>query len=532
MKRSSSERAGENPWTEIQQEPAKKAKSEDVPLIIIEDAGIVELPLPPNPTGENGHQNGNGNLEHQNGNSATGDAVDGIGHLPKENGENGHSSGDSPGLTLKDAENGMDPIFEDDANGPSTIEIAGGSQNQTEEAGKAETLETEDEENMELKLDEDQPTESQDEQVPEPAGEPAVNLPWGPGAISLREMIGHTLKVNAVDIKDNILVSGSDDTTVRAWDLVNKKEICSLNCKKAVSAVLVLDRETSREIVDSGNVVISGAKDGSAKIWEIPSGNLMKSFDLSSGITCIAYIPSDALLIFGTEKGQLELVDTKSGKTLSSVLAFACPVISLKAAAGKIFCGDLHGCLQTWSAKDKKLNLYRTSNAIENTRRNLSSLALCDTNNIIVGMQSGSVKKMNWINGSVSKLRAGAGDSVDALGVTDDLIIVTTSNEEKSYLHFYNLASGSYLGSARGKNKMTALAAAMFQDYLVVACGGEDLDLWVCGGPDLSEIGFEMVATCQLPQPEILEETDSEDDGEEDDAKTDSSSVFGRCSIM
>jgi len=67
----------------------------------------------------------------------------------------------------------------------------------------------------------------------------------------------------------------SDDTTVKAWDIESKQEICTLSGhKEAVKAVQILDLAASKGLCEEGgNVVISGSTDCNAKFWHIPSGN-------------------------------------------------------------------------------------------------------------------------------------------------------------------------------------------------------------------------------------------------------------------
>jgi WD40 repeat protein len=118
--------------------------------------------------------------------------------------------------------------------------------------------------------------------------------------------------------------------------------------KEAVTAVKILDMASSKEIYsDGGHVVISGSTDCCAKFWHVPTGTFQFCFqkndfnvrisgkELSSiytfnAITCVGYINNDCLLVTATEGGKLELFDAKSGKNLSSVLAFELPVVSMK----------------------------------------------------------------------------------------------------------------------------------------------------------------------------------------------------------
>ncbi|CAB3376754.1 Hypothetical predicted protein [Cloeon dipterum] len=521
MKRSSSDTVDEIPWTDVQQEPAKKPKPDNV-CIAIEPVGVSEV--------ENGHKNGGENGHH--------------------NGDSGESNGTQHEIRFSSLEE-SNPSLTEVENGAGDLlytEVIETTTEAVEETDKVDWVEISDagedceknEENSQLDEDESMDLRVSEEKESESEGAAVsksfVKLPpkegtWEQRLISIHELPGHSFKINAVDMVGNILVSASDDTTVKAWNLETKAEICTFSGhKEPVTAVQILDLAASRELSEDGHVVISGSTDCYIKIWLAPSGKEIKSIYTYNPISCVAYIPSEALIVTGTKGGKLELFDAKTGKPLHSELPFDLPVVSMKVCGDMIICGDPQGRLQVWILRERKLIFKRTSNSMETSRLSLAGIDFYGSSNIIAGLLSGSIKKMSWTNGSVVKMRRGNKDRVDALQVVNELMVYTTSTKDKSYLHFYNLPSNIYLGSAEGHCQMTNVAAVRKDGHWHVATGGEKLQLWVYNGLDQQQKRDGMVEMFLQPQSESqVDESDSEEE-EEEVVKDEKSNSW--CSVM
>ena len=88
----------------------------------------------------------------------------------------------------------------------------------------------------------------------------------------LRTLAGHTGSVNCLDLLDNIIVSGSSDSTVRVWDLHTGQLIYTLKDQIADDS----DNDICcLQVVPSYNHVVSGGFDGNIRVWDYSSGKLV-----------------------------------------------------------------------------------------------------------------------------------------------------------------------------------------------------------------------------------------------------------------
>ena len=113
--------------------------------------------------------------------------------------------------------------------------------------------------------------------IPAPKAAPKAGekVPATPAA--LVEFKGHSKPVTSVKLvlpAGTQLVSGSEDGTIRVWDLKGKKQIRSINHAAPVTAV---------DISPDAKNLVSVSVNGTGKIWQLSNGKMLKEFrgDLS-----------------------------------------------------------------------------------------------------------------------------------------------------------------------------------------------------------------------------------------------------------
>lgn len=104
--------------------------------------------------------------------------------------------------------------------------------------------------------------------IPAPkAGEKAPAFP-----VALAELKGHAKPVTAVKVvlpAGTQVVSGSEDGTVRIWDLKGKKQIRSINHAGPVTAI---------DVSPDAKNLVSVSVNGTGKIWTLSNGKMLKEF--------------------------------------------------------------------------------------------------------------------------------------------------------------------------------------------------------------------------------------------------------------
>ena len=162
-----------------------------------------------------------------------------------------------------------------------------------------------------------------------------------PGRGLLRTLNGHTSSVYAVAVTADgkRAISGSDDQTLKVWDLTTGKEQFTLNGhtnsvyalavtadgKRASSGscdntLKVWDLTTGKEqftlkgrsnsvnivaVTADGKRAISGSDDKTLKVWGLSSGNVIASFAGESSIASCAIAPDGVTIVAGDESGRV-----------------------------------------------------------------------------------------------------------------------------------------------------------------------------------------------------------------------------------
>ena len=98
---------------------------------------------------------------------------------------------------------------------------------------------------------------------------------------------GHSGWVNSVVISPDgkTIVSGSDDKTVRLWDIETGKEIRRLQGHT--------DDVNSVAISADGQTIVSGSSDGEIKIWDFKKSNLIASLIAFNDGEWVTYTPGN-----------------------------------------------------------------------------------------------------------------------------------------------------------------------------------------------------------------------------------------------
>jgi hypothetical protein len=111
----------------------------------------------------------------------------------------------------------------------------------------------------------------------------------------LRSLEGHTDWVRAVAVSPDgrFIVSGSDDRTVKVWELESGRLLRSLEGHTdGVRAVAVSP---------DGRFIVSGSSDRTVKVWELESGRLLRSLEGHTGwVNAVAVSPDGRFIVSGS----------------------------------------------------------------------------------------------------------------------------------------------------------------------------------------------------------------------------------------
>jgi WD40 repeat protein len=127
-----------------------------------------------------------------------------------------------------------------------------------------------------------------------------------------------------------LLVSGSEDKTLRLWDTDTGK--CLNILQGHTNAILSVAASPQGNVFansniiwcvaysPSGNLLASGSKDSSVKLWDMPTGECLKTLEgHRSWVWCIAFSPDGTTLASGGNDQVVRLWDVATGQLLNAL---------------------------------------------------------------------------------------------------------------------------------------------------------------------------------------------------------------------
>ncbi|XP_076336758.1 uncharacterized protein LOC143239507 isoform X1 [Tachypleus tridentatus] len=294
--------------------------------------------------------------------------------------------------------------------------------------------------------------------------------------------------------------SASRDTTVKVWDAIKGEEVCNLRGHtNSVSRVVFPSQEASAalavrlECPSSQRLAISGALDCSLIVWSIPNGHLMKSIYTYNGITAVAIVEKELLVVTGTDGGKVELWDIVNGEAKCSVHGHEENVTCIATSdSNQVFTTSVDGVVKVWTVRLGQFQLLyalkeQSSRGLPQPLRCSMKTVLSHLDKIYLGNDGANIKILDWKNGRMERLRncIHQHGSTDALCVMGDLLLASSYNLDMgtSSVNFFYLPSGAYLTSVSFDKDMRI--------FCLAATLNEDGDLrFVTGGSKLLVLDF------------------------------------------
>jgi len=235
-------------------------------------------------------------------------------------------------------------------------------------------------------------------------------------------LTGHSDSVYAlVLVPDGCLMSGSGDKTIKLWNLA-KTKLFQKNCvatltghSSAVSTLALLP--------DGG--VISGSWDKTLKLWDLKSQSCVATLrGHSNAVRALAVLP-DGRVISGSDDNTLKLWDMKNQSCVATLRGHSGAVMVLAVLPdGRVISGSDDNTLKLWDLKSQSCVATLTGHIL-----GVYSLALLPDGCVISGSNDHTVKLWDLKSQSCVATLAGHSDMVRALTVLPDGRLMSGSRD-------------------------------------------------------------------------------------------------------
>jgi len=332
---------------------------------------------------------------------------------------------------------------------------------------------------------------------------------WRKVSWSVEELCGHDDLVLDCDVDTNLglAITCSRDTTVKVWSLSGGSLVHSLRGHTGpVTGVRFLSQEATEAIALALDVpdltvcAVSGSQDCSVKVWDLVSGSLIKSYYTYNGITRLEVVPRTTCTLTGTDGGKLEIYDMATGHCPYSQRVHEEAVTALCVSGSdtpELLSGGQDGIIKLFALDEDSFNLrclFVSENVLADPdtsihNRPVYSIATGASGLLYYGDDGCNIKAVDWKNGRLRKIANHAEDIgfTDAVAVSGDLLVASTydiDTGQGGLNLFYESPEGKtvpkYVATLMDGDttRISSLRAKISNESLTVISCGQEVKLW------------------------------------------------------
>uniref|UniRef100_A0A3B5ASL9 Mitochondrial division protein 1-like n=1 Tax=Stegastes partitus TaxID=144197 RepID=A0A3B5ASL9_9TELE len=374
----------------------------------------------------------------------------------------------------------------------------------------------------------------------------SLKASWEKSKFRLRLLEGHNDIVTCVVAVDNLVVSGSRDTTVKVWHVPTATEQKNLGghtggvtCLSAPPPEYCKRLAWSLSLSDKERFILSGSADCNVKIWALSTGQCVKSIYTFNAVTALCFVPEeDGYIITGSDGGKVQAWSWHSFQNCQSVNAHQEAVTSIQSQGPLVFSGSAEGGVSVWenrcSDRDPLMLLHHWSSQVTGLRGGVDGRLTLSPRGDRVFLAYGQawLKILHWRTGATSRVT----NHSDITGVTDCVhqtggLLISSCYDlanGESTLNLFSLPQCQYLVSLAWPDAPRILCFAAWTT-------GSGDHRWVTGGHNLTVL--EQLPSSGKQRGDVtvrrdsgmdscLQESEGDTEGDEDTDGTDTLQLY------
>lgn len=381
---------------------------------------------------------------------------------------------------------------------------------------------------------------NEEQQPQEEDGEfTSLRASWEKAKFRLRLLEGHSDIVTCVVAVDNLVISGSRDTTVKVWHVPTATEQKNLGghsggvtCLSAPPPEYCRRLAWSLSLSDKERFILSGSADCCVKIWALSMGQCVKSIYTFNVVTALCFVPEqDGYIITGSDGGKVQAWSWHTLENCQSINAHQEAVTSIQSQGPLVFSGSADGGVSVWenrcSDRDPLRLLHHWTSQVTGCGGEPGGRLALNPRGDRVFLAYGRawIKILHWKTGTMSRLtnHSSIAGVTDCVHQTAGLLIGSCYDlaNGESTLNLFSLPQCRYLASLTCADVPRILCFAAW----LTGSGGHR---WVTGGRGL--IVWEQLPSSGKQRGDVTarrdsrldaslleSEGDTEDDEESDD---------------
>ncbi|XP_026173274.1 F-box/WD repeat-containing protein 7 isoform X2 [Mastacembelus armatus] len=378
----------------------------------------------------------------------------------------------------------------------------------------------------------------------------SLKASWEKAKFRLRLLEGHNDIVTCAVAVDNLVVSGSRDTTVKVWHVPTATEHKNLGghtggvtCLSAPPLEYCKKLAWFLSLPDKERFILSGSADCYVKIWALSLGQCVKSIYTFNAVTALCFVPEeDGYIITGSDGGKVQAWSWHTFENCQSINAHQEAVTSIQSQGPLVFSGSADGGVSVWenrcSDRDPLRLLHHWSGQVTGCgggpdgRLSLSPRG----DRVFLAYGRAWLKILHWRTGTLSRLtnHSSITGVADCVHQTGGLLIGSCYDlaNGETMLNLFTLPQCRYLASLTWPDAPRILCFAAWTtgsgDHRWVTAG-RDLIVWEqlpSSGKQRGDVTVKRDS--RLDSCSLESEGDTEEDEETDDYEDDAGGDEGK----
>jgi len=274
-----------------------------------------------------------------------------------------------------------------------------------------------------------------------------------PGGPLRQILVGHEGPVEAVALlpEGHRALSGSEDTTLRLWDLATGAALLSLKGHTSVvSAVAVLA---------DGSRALSGSEDTTLRLWDLATGQTLRTLEGHAGaVSAVAVLADGSRALSGSSDNTLRLWDLATGATVRTLEGHTSGVraVAVLADGSRALSGSWDNTLRLWD-----LATGETLRILEGHASGVNAVAvLADGRRALSGSHDGTLRLWDLVTGVILRTLEGHTNRVGAVAVLTDGCRALSGSHDNT-LRLWDLATGVTLRTLEGHTNRVSTVAVL-----------------------------------------------------------------------
>ncbi|GAB1542597.1 hypothetical protein NUACC21_52710 [Scytonema sp. NUACC21] len=275
-----------------------------------------------------------------------------------------------------------------------------------------------------------------------------------------------------------ILVSGSDDKTIKIWDWKRQKEIRTLQGHEGLVYSVAISPLREGEPEGFGQVIASGSADKTIKVWNLNTGREIRTLKgHSSYVNSVAIALDGQTLVSGSYDKTIKVWNLNTGREIRTLQGHEGEVLSVAISPDS---QTLVSCGTDKTVKVWNLNTGKLLRTLTGHLGDVNAVAISPNQEIAISVSDDrNIRVWNLKTGrEIRPPLTGHSADVNAVAFSPDGEKIATGSDD-STVKIWNLSTGQEIKTLKGHSK-EVFAVAFSKDGQTLTSASKDktIKIW------------------------------------------------------